>query len=382
LFIFEPIKKNNRLMVYNWQLKGWPDFTYDVVVVQPLILAFAQETGEVHGLFHGLTETLKQETLIQFMLSEAVKTSEIEGEYLSREDVMSSIRNNLGLNDTPVYVKDQRASGVAKLMVEIRDSFQDPLSLDILKSWHSILFSHSSSRINLGQLRQGDSPMQVVSGAHGREVIHYEAPPSERVPKEMENFVRWYNSATFPVEGGVAEAILKSAIAHLYFESIHPFEDGNGRVGRAIAEKALSQSLGRPIMLSLSKTIEANKNDYYQALKEAQRTLDITDWLVYFANVILDAQRDAKETVLFTLKKAQFHDRFKDQIDDRQWKAIHKMLDKGVEGFEGGMTAKKYMGITKVSKATATRDLQHLQALGALIQEGAGRSVRYQLNLP
>ncbi len=205
-------------MVYNWQLQGWPDFTYDVAEVQPSILAFAQETGEVNGLIQGLPDTLKQETLLQLMLSEAVKTSEIEGEYLNREDVMSSIRNNLGLNDTPVYVKDQRA-------------------------------------------------------------------------------------------------------------------------------------------------------------------LDVTAWMVYFSSVILEAQRDAKAMVGFMLKKAQFYDRYKTQLDERQWKAINKMLDKGAEGFEGGMTAKKYMGIIKVSKATATRDLQQLHELGVLVQEGAGRSVRYQLNL-
>ena len=191
----------------------------------------------------------------------------------------------------------------------------------------------------------------------------------------------WYNSATFPLMGQVPEAILKSAIAHLYFESIHPFEDGNGRIGRAIAEKVLSQSLGRPVMLSLSKTIEANRKAYYVALKEAQRTLDITTWINYFATVVLGAQRDAKAAVLFTLKKAQFYDRYKNRLDERQLKVINKMLDKGTEGFEGGMTAKKYMGITKVSKATATRDLQQLQEMGVLVQEGAGRSVRYQLNL-
>ena len=368
-------------MVYNWQLKGWPDFTYDVVEVQPMILAFAQETGEVNGLIQGLPDTLKQETLLQLMLSEAVKTSEIEGEYLSREDVMSSIRNNLGLNDTPVFVKDQRASGVAQLMVTVRKDFQEPLTLDMLKDWHRLLFASAASRVNPGEWRRGDAPMQVVSGAYGREIVHYEAPPSVSVPHEMERFVRWYHSATFPLKGQVPKAILKSATAHLYFESIHPFEDGNGRIGRAIAEKALSQSLGRPIMLSLSKAIEANKIAYYDALKEAQRALDITAWMVYFANVVLAAQRDAKAMVLFTLKKAQFYDRYKTQLDERQLKAVNKMLDKGADGFEGGMTAKKYMGITKVSKATATRDLQQLYELGVLVREGAGRSVRYRLSL-
>lgn len=369
-------------MVYHWQFKGWPNFTYDIVEVQPLILAFAQETGEVNGLILGLPDSLKQETLLQLMLSEAMKTSEIEGEYLSREGVMSSIRNNLGLSDPPVYVKDRRAAGVAQLVVESRKSFQQPLTLYMLKYWHRLLFDNAASHVHPGEWLEGDAPMQVVSGAYGREIVHYEAPPSARVPEEMEQFVHWYNSATFPLKGPVPEAILKSATAHLYFESIHPFEDGNGRIGRAIAEKALSQSLGGPIMLSLSKTIEANKIAYYDALKEAQSSLDVTSWMVYFTNVVLAAQLDAKAMVLFSWKKAQFYDRYKTQLNERQLKAINKMLDKGAEGFEGGMTAKKYMGINKVSKATATRDLQQLHDLEVLVQEGAGRSVRYQLNLP
>ena len=367
-------------MAYNWQLPDWPRFTYDISEAQPAIIDFAQEIGEVDGFLEGLPDNLKQETLVQIMLAEAVKTSEIEGEYVSRQDVLTSIRNNLGLNDTPVVVKDRRAAGVARLMVEIRKTFREDLTLETLQSWHRLLLPHTSL-IRVGEWREGEAPMQIVSGSYGREIVHYEAPPSARMPDEMESFVTWYNSATFPLKGRVPEAVLKSAIAHLYFESIHPFEDGNGRIGRAIAEKALSQSLDRPVMLSLSKTIEANKRAYYDALKEAQRTLDITAWIVYFASVVLDAQRDAKLTVQFTLKKARFFDQHKNRLDERQLKAIDKMLEKGADGFEGGMTAKKYMGITGASKATATRDLQQLHEAGILIREGAGRSVRYSLNL-
>ncbi|SDE91077.1 Fic family protein [Mucilaginibacter pineti] len=366
--------------MYNWQLPEWPNFVYEVQEIQPLILAFAQETGEVSGVIQGLSDDLKQETLLQLMLSEAVKTSEIEGEYISREDVMSSIRNNLGLNETLINVKDQRAGGVAQLMLEVRKSFDQPLSLDMLKAWHDMLMT-GARNVNPGEWRIGAEPMQIISGAYGREVVHYEAPPSSDVPKEMERFVQWYNKATFPLKGEVAEAVLKSAVSHLYFESIHPFEDGNGRVGRAIAEKALSQSIGRPVMLSLSKIIEHDKAAYYAALKEAQRSLDITAWINYFASVILEAQRDTKAMVQFTLRKAQFFDRYKHQLNERQLKAVNKMLEKGADGFEGGMTAKKYIGITKTSKATATRDLQEIQVIGIFVQEGAGRSIRYQLNL-
>lgn len=367
-------------MTYNWQIPQWPNFIYEVEEIQPLILAFAQETGEVSGVIQVLSDDLRQETLLKLMLSEAVKTSEIEGEYISREDVMSSIRNNLGLNENPVNVKDQRAGGIAQLMLEVRKSFNQPLSLELLQTWHGILMANARN-INPGEWRIGTEPMQIVSGAYGREVVHYEAPPSSDVPKAMEGFVQWYNNAIFPLKGEVAEAILKSAVAHLYFESIHPFEDGNGRIGRAIAEKALSQSLGRPVMLSLSKIIELNKGAYYAALKDAQRSLEITAWVNYFASVVLEAQRDAKVMIQFTLKKAQFFDRYKQQLNERQLKIVNKMLEKGVEGFEGGMTAKKYIGISKTSKATATRDLQQLQEIGVFVQEGAGRAVRYQLNL-
>jgi len=367
-------------MAYNWQLSDWPNFIYEVQEVQPLMLSLAQETGEMNGMLMGLPDHLKQEALIQLMLSEAVKTSEIEGEFISREDVMSSIRNNLGLNDIPVYVKDKRATGVAKLTIEVRKSFYEPLSLDMLLYWHSILMA-GAKQITAGEWRKGPDPMQVVSGAYGREVVHYEAPPANRVQTEMEHFTHWYNHATFILKGGVAEGVLKSAIAHLYFESIHPFEDGNGRIGRAVAEKALSQALKKPVMLSLSKIIERDKSAYYAALKEAQQTLKITNWINYFALVILEAQRDAKAMVQFTLKKTLFFDRYKNQFNERQFKAVNKMIEKGADGFEGGMTARKYIGINKTSKATATRDLQQLQAMGVLMQQGMGRSVSYQLNL-
>lgn len=366
-------------MKYNWQLPGWPVFSFDITDVQPSILAFAKETGEITGMIQGLPNNLRQETLLQLMMSEALKTSEIEGEYISREDVLSSLRNNLGMNDKPVPVKDRRATGIAQLMTEVRKTFQEPLTINMLKTWHGLLMG-GTPNINPGEWRKGNAPMQVISGPVGRETVHYEAPPSEQVPTEMEGFIEWYGSSVFPLKGEIAEGVLKSAIAHLYFESIHPFEDGNGRIGRAVAEKALSQSLDRPVMLSLSTTIEKNKKDYYNALREAQRSLDITHWIHYFTHVILDAQRDAKSTVQFTLKKARFFDHYREKLNERQSKAVLRMMEQGADGFEGGMTAKKYMGITRASKATATRDLQELYDLGVFTREGGGRSVHYHLN--
>lgn len=222
--------------------------------------------------------------------------------------------------------------------------------------------------------------MVIVSGSIGKEVVHYEAPPSDIVPNEMQQFVAWYNSYAI-ASHAIKESLIKTAIAHLYFETIHPFEDGNGRIGRAIAEKCLSESLGRSLVLSISTTIEKDRSAYYAALKQAQRTLEITEWINYFSQIVLDAQRQAKKTIRFTLEKAKFLDRFMPRLNDRQIKVILKMLDYGVEGFEGGMTARKYMSITKTSKATATRDLQDMVKKECLSQTGAGRSVRYELNL-
>lgn len=367
-------------MTYNWQLSQWPHFTYKLEDIQPSILAFAQETSEVNGIVQTVPDELMQATILQLMLSEAVKTSEIEGEYISREDVLSSIRNNLGINKVPATVKDRRASGVARLMIEIRQHYSKPLSQKMLLTWHKTLMGNAD-HINPGHWRQGTAPMQVISGRYGNETVHYEAPPSAEVPELMKQFVKWYNLCTFPLSGNIAKAVLKSSIAHLYFESIHPFEDGNGRIGRALAEKALSESLGRPVVLSLSTILERNKKAYYEALKQAQRTLEITEWIHYFTSVLLEAQTEAKSIIRFTMKKAQFFDRFKNQLNERQLKVVRKMLDKGPGGFEGGMTAKKYMSITKTSKATATRDLQQLFASGVFISAGGGRSVNYQLNM-
>lgn len=365
-------------MTYNWQLAGWPVFQYKIQDIQPLFSEFAEETGEVTGIVRSLEEKLQQETLLQIMVTEAIKSSEIEGEYVSRKDVMSSLKKNLGLLNAPINIKDKKASGLAQLMVAVRSCFNKELTISIIQEWHKMLML-GNHYIAAGTWRKGQEPMQVVSGSIGKEEIHFEAPPSAKVPQEMEGFIHWYNHFNLPNLGAIPTALLKSSLAHLYFETIHPFEDGNGRIGRAIAEHALSNSLNRPVLLSLSKSIEKDKKRYYQELKRAQRTLETTDWILYFINSAFDAQRDAKATILLSLKKAQLFDKYGDKINQRQEKVIRKIFEKGSFGFEGGMTAKKYMTITKCSKATATRDLQELFDFGIFTRGGAGRNVSYSL---
>ena len=366
-------------MKYNWQYKKWSNFEYDSSVIDQIVIKFALETGELKGMIDTLPEDIKQETIIQFMIDEAIKTSEIEGEFYSRQDVMSSIKNKIGIHSSITHIKDKNARGISELMVDVRNNFKTELTEDLIKEWHKILFENSTS-INAGNYRIGEEPMVIVSGVYGREKIHYQAPPSDLIPTEMQKFVNWYNE--FKVEPiDIKNALIKTSIAHLYFESIHPFEDGNGRIGRAIAEKCLAESFNRPLVMSLSSTIEKNKKNYYEALKDAQRTLEITDWILYFSTTILDAQIQAKKITNFTLNKTKFLDQTKQLLNERQLKVVIKMLDQGAEGFDGGMSAKKYMSITKTSKATATRDLQDLVEKSVLMTEGAGRSVRYELNI-
>ena len=369
-------------MRYNWQQKDWPGFTYSLPAVESDLFHWSEKSGYTSGLLTALPEHTQTEAVIDLMVSEAIKTSEIEGEYLSREDVKSSIKNNLGLIEKPIPEKDKKAAGAGELMTDVRHSFKEPLTKEKLYSWHRMLMGENPG-IAVGAWRTGGDPMQVVSGAMGKQKVHYEAPPAANVPKEMDRFITWFN-ATGP--GGDMEikmAPVRSAVAHLYFETIHPFEDGNGRIGRAIAEKALSPGLGRPALLSLSETIEANKKAYYDALEKAQRSNEITKWVSYFVKTVLNAQTRAEELIGHTLLVTKFFDRYKTQLNDRQVAVIRRMLEEGPKGFKGGMNARKYVSITKTSKATATRDMQTLLEMGAfiLLGEGRGRSTNYQLNV-
>lgn len=380
---FEPNKRCNRLMAkYNWQQSDWLKFRYSLEKLQGELLLFAEKVGRVSGMLEGLPEETKQEVMVDIILAEAIKTSEIEGEFPSRKDVLSSIRKNLGLHVSPEHIKDRSAEGLGELMIDVRNSFKEPLTEEKLFAWHRLLLGENK-RIEVGKWRTHEDPMQVVSGAIGNEKIHYEAPPSNRIPEEMKAFIEWFNETSPGAKSEIKSAPVRSAISHLYFETIHPFEDGNGRIGRAIAEKALSQSIGRPVVLSLSRTIEANKKNYYDALEKAQQSNEITQWVAYFVHTALAAQTEAEEQIDFTLKKTRFFDRFKDQLNERQLAVIKRMLEEGPKGFEGGMNARKYIGITKTSKATATRDMQQLLEIGAFILWGkaGGRSTSYQLKL-
>lgn len=370
----------NRLMPYVWQQADWPEFTWDAEVVDRGAYAYALEAGGLIGEAKHLAEDVKTDALIDLMVSEAVTTSQIEGETFDRADVRSSIRNQLGLNATPELVRDPRANGVAGLMVSVREHFAEPLTAGRLCEWQDqvIVDRFTRARLPVGRWRDDPQPMQIVSGAYGREKVHYEAPPSHQVSAEMERFISWFN-ASRDLKGAV-----RAGVAHLYFECIHPFADGNGRVGRAISEVALAQELGHPALLSLSTSIQSNRQAYYDALNAASRGgLDITKWLVWFIDLTLAAQKDARRQIGYVLAKARFWDRHGARLNERQTIVLNRMLREGPEGFKGGMSAQKYSRLTGCSKATATRDLAELLKMGVFRKlDGGGRSTRYDVRLP
>ncbi len=369
-------------MRYNWQYKDWPHFTYSISdELQDRIYRYGMAASHLAGELMGVNHHIKDEALIDLMVSEAIKTSAIEGEQFDDSDLRSSIRNQLGLSIKPERVKDLRAMSLAKLMIDVRKTFSAPLSEAMLFEWHDLILSDPSVRnhISVGQWRT--EPVQIVSGAFGHERVHFEAPSPEVVSQEMTRFIDWFN-ATDPYTGIIKmSGPIRCAIAHLYFESIHPFADGNGRIGRALSEKVLSQDLNTPVLLSLSNTIHAHKNIYYEELSFAStHDMEITRWLSYFVDVISQAQIDAEKKIAHVLQKSKFFDKYDATLNNRQRKIILKMFDAGPTGFKGGMSAKKYMTITGCSKSTATRDLSELVQRGCLkLQEGKGQSTRYAL---
>ncbi len=343
-------------------------------------MQFSALSGLSTGVLSGLSQHLQDDALLTLLVKEAIKTSAIEGEMISRPDVISSIKKNLGFGAPTLPIKDKRSEGIAELLVKSRTSFEEDLSAEMLFEWHKLLMRGNYS-VAVGAWRAHSEPMQVVSGAMGREVVHFEAPPCAIVPQEMTRFIDWFNTSKPTGLKSIANPLIRASIAHLYFESIHPYEDGNGRIGRVVAEKALSQALGRPVLLSLSATIEADKNSYYHALQTAQRSNDCNEWIEYFAAIILESQRNFVQTIEFSLKKARFFDANKDLLNERQLKVVQRMLAEGEDGFLGGMNAQKYLSISKASKATATRDLQALVEKQVLIAKGQGRARNYQVNL-
>jgi Fic family protein len=366
-------------MAWNWEEPTWPHFTYDRAAVEPLEAEFLRRSGEFVGAFKHVSQGDQGDLRIELISDEALKTSEIEGEILNRDSVQSSLRHQFGLGDPQAGVAPAER-GIAQMMVDLYLSFSKPLTHEAMFGWHGMLMSGDRTIKTIGAYRTHPEPIEVVSGAIGQRKIHFQAPPSESMANEMSAFVAWFND-TGPDGAHPLPTITRSAIAHLYFVSIHPFEDGNGRIARALAEKSLAQNLGQPTLIALAYTIERKRQAYYEALGHNNKGMEITDWLLYFGNTVLEAQENTNKRVDFYIAKAKFYERLRGQFNARQEKAIARMFKEGIDGFKGGLSAENYIGITKAPRATATRDLQDLVAKGALTRTGELRHTRYHLSL-
>jgi Fic family protein len=367
-------------MRWNWQQPDWPDFRWDEKIFAKAEAAFLRGAGVLVGSAKHLDENTRQQLVVDAMSVEALTTSEIEGEMLNRASVQSSIQRQLG------FLSDRRKvqpaeQGISELMVDLYRGVDEALNADQLFSWHRMVVSGRSDLRDIGRYRTSDEPMQVMSGATYAPKVHFEAPPSPRVRKEMERFLEWFNG-TAPGTNAALPALTRGGIAHLYFESVHPFEDGNGRIGRAVAEKALVQGFGQPVIVALARSILAHHADYYAALEEANQTNDVTKWLRWFSAIALEAQYRTFAQIDFVIHKAKLLDIVRGHINTRQEKVLLRMFREGPEGFQGGMSAKKYSTIAETPPATTTRDLAGLVEVGALIRSGELKHTRYALNIP
>ena len=394
---------------YIWQHHAWPQLTFDVTALAPALDQARLEQGRLLGLLSALGLDQANAVQRELWVQEALATAAIEGEQLNLESLRSSVAHRLALADSPGA--DRSVEGLVQVMQDALANHSAALDLDRLCRWQSALFPGGTSgiaRITVGRVRSHSDAMQIVSGALGREVVHYEAPASKQVVAEMDSFLAWFTS-TRPTGAATADTavngIARAALVHLWFESIHPFEDGNGRLGRALADMALAQDMhahdpeASPALVrvyGLAHQMLKTRAAYYDALNHAQRlrgiapdanTIDATPWVQWFVQAFTRAcvasqavVRDATDKAQFRLQAAQCH------INQRQSKVLERLLEAGHAGsgggFLGGMSTDKYAKITDTSKATAARDLADLLAHGLLRVEGAGKATRYAVNVP
>lgn len=361
-------------MSWNWQLSDWPQFTYDPNRIAQKERQFLLQAGSTGAFFKNLTEEQQSQFIIEILSLEGLESARIEGEVLDRASLQSSIKRNFGLH-AEVKQGSKKELGMAKLLCNVYATFDQPLTHEMLWQWHSMLFE-GSPEFDSGKYRTHTEPMQIVSNRLSSPRVFFEAPPSSKIPHEMSRFIDWFNSIDFsqPILG-------RASIAHVYFESIHPFEDGNGRIGRILTEKMLSQGIGKPILVALSKFIEKQKKGYYAELEICNRTLNAASWVEFFSEKILQAQADSMQLLYFLIEKSKIFTALAGRINPRQEKILLRLFEEGPGGFSGGLSAENYIKITKGSRATATRDLADLVEKGALVKTGELRHTRYVLNI-
>lgn len=362
--------------LYIWQQPTWAKFTWDNEKLITLLSKVRNLEGRVLGLMSGLGFSVQNTTSLDVMVEDVLRSSEIEGEFLNADRVRSSIARHLGIETEGLPEPDHYTEGVVQVMLDAVRNSNEPLTHDRLFNWHAALFPTGRSGmypITVGAYRVGAEPMQVVSGAMGREKVHYEAPDSEVVPAMMNEFLEWINDQQD------IDPILKAAIAHLWFVAIHPFDDGNGRLTRTITDMLLAKADGIPHRFySMSAEILRERKGYYAALeKTTTGSMDITLWLEWFLQTLFSAILRSETTVQRVVNKSLFWQQYREvAMNERQVKVINMLWD----GFEGKLTTSKWSKITKTSQATALRDISDLVYKGILVAaDEGGRSTNYLL---
>ena len=365
-----------------WTSPAWPGLTYDVERLAGSLSRARTEGGRLYGKAEAVGAGELALVQRDVWSGEAVATAAIEGETFDLASVRSSVARRLGINPAFVAAVPRNVEGLLDVMESAAAEWDSDLTEERLCRWHASLFPAGGSALRsfeTGRYRSHDDPMQIVSGPIGREVVHYEAPPSAAVRAEMHNFLDWFNRT----RATSLDGILRAGLAHVWFESIHPFEDGNGRIGRAIVDMALAQDARLPTRLHcVSAELRRRQVAYYEALNQAQRgTSDVTAWLVWFTNVFADSCQASTALIGEALVRARFWAEHKHvALNARQRKVVNKMLEAGAGRFEGGLTQRKYVSMTGASTATSSRDITDLVCKGILVLgDSAGRSTYYNL---
>lgn len=364
---------------YIWQSSQWPNFTWNDSLLLATLGECRLKQGRLISRISSLGLAYEQQAHADILFEEAIGTSSIEGESLDPAAVRSSIARKLGLPSVGLPV-NRYSDGLVDILIDASQNHVVPLTKARLFGWQAALFPTGYSglhEIRVGQWR-GDEPMRVVSWKTGREIVHYEALPYERVDAEMSAFLQWWQDSI-----GAMDGLIRAAVAHIWFVTIHPFEDGNGRIARAITDMALAQDDRQPQRYySLSSQINNEREAYYGILEQSQKAeVDISAWLLWFLGCFSRGIMTAEKLIALTLDKADFWYRHSQtQLTDRQRKVLNKLLDAGKGNFAGGLTNRKYAATTRISRATATRELQHLLDTGIIKRNpGKGRSVSYDL---
>ena len=381
----EKMMTNDTLtLTWIWQQPDWPHFRWQNERIQPLLRHARFQLGILLGKTGAVYEPFTLETALDTLLQNIITSSAIEGEQLNVQSVRSSLAKRMGLNLKQAYPTTERSEGLAQMMLDAISNLDIPLTLDRLLQWHQCLFPNAEKSIysiQVGQLR-GEDPMQVVSGRIDKPTVHFEAPPRSCLEAELAVFINWFNQSR---KDATLDPILRAAICHFWFITLHPFDDGNGRITRALTDLALAQDDRQSIRLyAMSISILAKRNEYYRILEKSQRnTTDITSWLIWFMETLEDSLQSAIKKIDLTLAKSRFWQRYQGvDLSKEQIKVLNRLMDSNEKGFEQGISALQYQKIAKVSKATATRHLTDLLSKGCIEKlPGGGRNTRYQVKL-